>query len=126
MSLIFLLTLHPFLSKALLPSRAYYIQTDQGPNRFFQFSSGPGGQFRKETILSDGTVTGAYSWKDVRGRIRLYTYTADKSGYRGTQHPVKKITDNHEISDNHISSEVVKNDLINNDLYEDEDVRSGR
>ena len=86
----------------------------------------PGGQFRKETILPNGTVTGAYSWKDVRGRIRLYTYTADKSGYRVTQHAVKKITDNHEISDNHIGSEVVKNDLINDDLYEDEDVRSGR
>ena len=31
------------LAQALLPDRpAYYIQTDEGPNRFFQFSSGPG------------------------------------------------------------------------------------
>ena len=30
------------ISEALINSPAYYIQTDEGPNRFFQFSSGPG------------------------------------------------------------------------------------
>ena len=31
------------ISQARINSPAYYIQTDEGPNRFFQFSSGPGG-----------------------------------------------------------------------------------
>ena len=42
MAMAALLLLLP-LAQALLPDRpAYYIQTDEGPNRFFQFSSGPG------------------------------------------------------------------------------------
>ena len=42
MASLLLLLLLP-LAQALLPDRpAYYIQTDEGPNRFFQFSSGPG------------------------------------------------------------------------------------
>ena len=36
-------TLLAGISEALINSPAYYIQTDEGPNRFFQFSSGPGG-----------------------------------------------------------------------------------
>ena len=36
-------TLLASISEALINSPAYYIQTDEGPNRFFQFSSGPGG-----------------------------------------------------------------------------------
>jgi len=118
MILIFLITLLPFLSEALLPSKAYYIQTDQGPNRFFQFSSGPGGQFRKETILPNGTVVGAYSWKDVKGRTRVYTYTADSRGYRITQH--KLLPGDKEELDN-----VVSNDLTE-DQERDPDVRSNR
>ena len=74
------------LSSALLPSSpAYYIQTDEGPNRFFQFSSGPGGQFRRETLLPNGTVVGVYSWRDERGMTRVYSYTADSRGYRVIQ-----------------------------------------
>ena len=69
----------------LANSPAYYIQTDEGPNRFFQFSSGPGGQFRRETLLPNGTVVGAYSWRDGRGKTRIYSYTADSRGYRVTQ-----------------------------------------
>ena len=45
-----------------------------------------GGQFRKETILPNGTVVGAYSWRDRAGRSRVYTYTADSRGYRVTTH----------------------------------------
>jgi len=117
-SIIFLLL--PLATIALIPKQAYYIQTDEGPNRFFQYSSGPGGQFRKETILPNGTVVGAYSWKDVKGRVRIYSYMADSRGYRVTQHAVK-ISHNHEISDNHIE-EVGGNGLINHNNIDDVDV----
>jgi len=60
----------------------YHIQTDQGQSRFFQFSSGPGGQYRQESRLPNGTVVGSYSWKDQKGRTRLYMYMADIAGYR--------------------------------------------
>ena len=60
----------------------YHIQTDQGQSRFFQFSSGPGGQYRQEMRLPNGTVVGSYSWRDERGRTRLYMYMADMAGYR--------------------------------------------
>ena len=50
-----------------------------------------GGQFRKETILPNGTVVGVYSWKDGWGKTRLYSYTADKRGYRVTQHRIATI-----------------------------------
>jgi len=72
--------LSPVLS--LLP---YYIQTDEGDDRFFQFSSGEGGQYRRETVLGNGTVTGSYSWKDDEGMVRFYLYTADRAGYRVKQ-----------------------------------------
>merc|ERR1712228_1136927 len=72
--------LSPVLS--LLP---FYIQTDEGDDRFFQFSSGEGGQYRRETVLGNGTVTGSYSWKDDEGMVRFYLYTADKAGYRVKQ-----------------------------------------
>jgi len=64
---------------SLLP---YYIQTDLGDHRFFQFSSGAGGQYRRETILDNGTVVGSYSWEDTLGHTRLYVYKADTDGYR--------------------------------------------
>ena len=128
MSSIFLiLVLHPLLSEALLNHKAYYIQTDEGPNGFFQFSSGPGGQFRKETILPNGTVVGVYSWKDGWGKTRLYSYTADSRGYRVTQHRIASDNlDNNKKkkrSDNVISE--VDNDLFG-DCDRDEDVRVQR
>merc|ERR1711884_1001073 len=118
MASLLLLLLLP-LAQALLPDRpAYYIQTDEGPNRFFQFSSGPGGQFRKETILPNGTVVGAYSWKDVKGRTRVYTYTADSRGYRITQH--KLLPGDKEELDNDVSNDLTE------DQERDPDVRSNR
>jgi len=125
MIIIFLLTLLPFLSEALLPSKAYYIQTDQGPNRFFQFSSGPGGQFRKETILPNGTVVGAYSWKDVKGMTRVYTYTADSRGYRITQHMLLP-SDKEELVTSKELDNDVSNDLAQDQERGDPDVRSNR
>jgi len=98
------------ISEALINSPAYYIQTDEGPNRFFQFSSGPGGQFRRETLLPNGTVVGAYSWRDGRGLTRLYSYMADSRGYRVTQHKTSR-----DHSDNQISNH------IDNDLPSDDD-----
>jgi len=68
-----------------LPLLPYYIQTDEGHDRFFQFSSGEGGQYRRETVLGNGTVTGSYSWKDDEGMVRFYLYTADQTGYRVQQ-----------------------------------------
>lgn len=123
MCITFLLLPFITISTALIPKQAYYIQTDEGPNRFFQYSSGPGGQFRKETILPNGTVVGAYSWKDLKGRVRIYSYMADKRGYRVTQHAVKISHDtlDHEISDNHIE-EVGGNGLINHNNIDDVDV----
>ena len=86
----------PALAVPRLPA-PHYIQTDTGDQRFFQFSSGPGGQFRSDTgfhgvcvggvVLEseipvpvytaavcrrevrgeDGTVVGRYSWRDGRG-----------------------------------------------------------
>jgi len=81
MLLITLLTIlyHPTYSVLDHP---YHIQTDQGQSRFFQFSSGAGGQYRQETRLPNGTVVGSYSWKDEKGRTRLYMYMADMAGFR--------------------------------------------
>jgi len=71
------------LAQGFVPHpRAYHIQTDEGDSRFFQFSSGPSGHFRRESLLPNGTVVGAYSWRDGRGMTRLYVYTADRAGYR--------------------------------------------
>lgn len=71
------------LAQGFVPHpRAYHIQTDEGDSRFFQFSSGPSGHFRRESLLPNGTVVGAYSWRDGRGMTRLYVYTADSAGYR--------------------------------------------
>jgi len=118
---LFLLS-HPLLTLGLLNKQAYYIQTDEGPNRFFQFSSGPGGQFRKETILPNGTVVGVYSWKDGFGRTRLYSYLADINGYRVTQHDIRQSNKNreHDPSDSEVSDDV-DNDLLGNSL-DDEDI----
>ena len=70
-----------------------------------------GGQFRKETILPNGTVVGAYSWKDGGGRIRLYTYMADKRGYRVMQHDLRRKNDNNLISDNSIDDADLDQDI---------------
>merc|ERR1712223_30839 len=110
-------TLMASISDGLLNSPAYYIQTDEGPNRFFQFSSGPGGQFRRETLLPNGTVVGAYSWRDGRGKTRIYSYTADTRGYRVTQHEILKTDSDPDKSDNPIS-----NDIDNDFVSDDDDV----
>jgi len=110
-------TLIASISDGLLNSPAYYIQTDEGPNRFFQFSSGPGGQLRRETLLPNGTVVGAYSWRDGRGLTRLYSYMADSRGYRVTQHKTSSPQRDNQISpllDNHLASD--------DDHDEDDDV----
>ena len=71
------------LAQGIVPRpHAYHIQTDEGDSRFFQFSSGPSGHFRRESLLPNGTVVGAYSWRDGRGMTRLYMYVADSAGYR--------------------------------------------
>ena len=67
-----------------------------------------GGQFRKETILPNGTVVGAYSWRDRAGRSRVYTYTADSRGYRVTTH--------------HLDTAPALGNHLDHDDREDEDV----
>ena len=95
------------------------------------FPNFSGGQFRKETILPNGTVVGAYSWKDVKGRTRVYTYTADSRGYRITQHKLLA-EDKKELVNNKEDLDIVKNldNEVSNDLVEDQerdrDVRSHR
>ena len=93
----FILLLFHLADTLLSPDHAYYIQTDQGESRFFQFSSGPGGQFRRETRLPNGTVVGTYSWMDGMGRTRLYMYMADRAGYRVLESEI--VDDDNTISD---------------------------
>lgn len=59
----------------------YHIQTDQGPDRFFRFQT-ESGQYRKEELHPDGSVTGSYGWVDPDGILRLYDYVSDAGGYR--------------------------------------------
>ena len=61
---------------------------------------------------------GAYSWKDVKGRTRVYTYTADSRGYRITQH--KLLPGDKEEMDNDVSNDLTE------DQERDPDVRSNR
>ena len=102
----FTISLFPLADTLLSPDHAYYIQTDQGQSRFFQFSSGPGGQFRRETRLPNGTVVGTYSWMDGMGRTRLYMYMADRAGYRVLESEIVE-------GDNTISDDVRKDDHDN-------------
>ena len=95
--IVFTLLLFHLADTLLSPDHAYYIQTDQGQSRFFQFSSGPGGQFRRETRLPNGTVVGTYSWMDGMGRTRLYMYMADRAGYRVLESEI--VEDDNTISD---------------------------
>ena len=59
----------------------YHIQTDDGDNRFFKYST-YSGQFRKEAVTADGSVVGSYGWVDANGILRVFDYVADKKGYR--------------------------------------------
>jgi len=59
----------------------YHIQTDTGPERFFQFQTATG-QYRKEQRHLDGSVTGTYGWVDPNGVLRLFDYISDEGGYR--------------------------------------------
>ena len=91
-----------------------------------RFSHILGGQFRKETILPNGTVVGAYSWKDVKGRTRVYTYTADSRGYRITQHKLLP-EDKGELDTNKNIENDVSNDLAADQKRDrDADVSSHR
>jgi len=63
-----------------------------------------GGQFRRETLLPNGTVVGAYSWRDGRGLTRLYSYMADSRGYRVTQHTTATTKISPHV-DNHLASD---------------------
>ena len=77
-----------------------------------------GGQFRRETLLPNGTVVGAYSWRDGRGLTRLYSYMADSRGYRVTQH-LTSTTKTDQISphvDNHLGSDNHDDDQDDNDV----------
>ena len=80
-----------------------------------------GGQFRRETLLPNGTVVGAYSWRDGRGLTRLYSYMADSRGYRVTQHLTSSTssTSSHN-RDNQISPDV-DNHLGSDDNHQDDD-----
>ena len=89
-----------------------------------RFSHFLGGQFRKETILPNGTVVGAYSWKDVKGRTRVYIYTADARGYRITQHKLLP-EDKGDLDTNKNLDIDVSNDLTA-DQERDRDVGSQR
>lgn len=109
------------ISECLINSPAYYIQTDEGPNRFFQFSSGPGGQFRRETLLPNGTVVGAYSWRDGRGLTRIYSYMADSRGYRVTQHTTATTKTNSQHTDHQISPHVDNHLASDDDNHQDDD-----
>lgn len=62
-------------------SSQYHIQTDEGPERYFQYQT-QSGQFRKEKRLEDGTVVGTYAWIDANGLLWLRDYVADNQGYR--------------------------------------------
>ena len=88
-----------------------------------------GGQFRKESILPNGTVVGAYSWRDVKGRTRVYTYTADSRGYRITHHKLlhedKQQLNTSGDRDKGLGPNIVNNDLVA-DQEKDDDVRSHR
>lgn len=64
-----------------LPGGQYHIQTDQGPERFFRFQTATG-QYRKENLHQDGSVTGSYGWVDPNGVLRLFDYVSDAGGYR--------------------------------------------
>ena len=75
-----------------------------------------GGQFRRETLLPNGTVVGAYSWRDDRGLTRLYSYMADSRGYRVTQHKTSRAP-----SDNQISPHIDNNDIASDHRHHDDD-----
>ncbi|KAI4465177.1 cuticle protein [Holotrichia oblita] len=59
----------------------YHIQTDEGPERYFQYQT-QSGQYRKEKRLEDGTIIGSYAWIDANGMLWLREYVADNDGYR--------------------------------------------
>lgn len=59
----------------------YHIQTDEGPERYFQYQT-QSGQYRKEKRLEDGTIVGSYAWIDANGMLWLREYVADNDGYR--------------------------------------------
>lgn len=59
----------------------YHIQTDEGPERYFQYQT-QSGQYRKEKRLEDGTIVGTSAWIDASGMLWLRDYMADNEGYR--------------------------------------------
>lgn len=69
------------LSQSQRAPAQYHIQTDQGPGRFFRFQT-ESGQFRKEQLNPDGSVTGSFGWVDPNGILRLTDYVSDAGGYR--------------------------------------------
>jgi len=69
------------LSQTQRAPAQYHIQTDQGPGRFFRFQT-ESGQFRKEQLNPDGSVTGSFGWVDPNGILRLTDYVSDAGGYR--------------------------------------------
>jgi len=68
----------------------YHIQTDLGEGRFFRFQTHTG-QYRKETLNSDGSQEGTYGWVDPNGVLRLFDYVADNQGYRIVKESLFKV-----------------------------------
>ena len=53
------------------------------------------GQYRKEEIHKDGSVTGSFGWVDPNGVLRLTDYISDAGGYRIERERLFKVSFNH-------------------------------
>ena len=53
------------------------------------------GQYRKEEIHKDGSVTGSFGWVDPNGVLRLTDYISDAGGYRIERERIFKVRFNH-------------------------------